>query len=561
MSEYQGQIAVVYARYSSHSQTEQSIEGQLADAHAFAEKNGIIIISEYIDRAMTGKKDNRPEFQRMIKDSAKHQFSLVLVWKLDRFARNIYDSAVYERILNNNKVSLVSVTERFSDDPMGVMVKGVMNALAEFYSADLAEKVRRGQRESRKKGWFPGGPIPFGYVHQDHKLVPDDRAVPIVHEIFDRYNAGEAVRSIVRDLNNRGIRFKEGHQFSFNGVSKMLDNQVYIGNYVHGGEPVEGCAVPIIDKEVFEAAAALRAKHRRAPAAKRTPKRRFLLLGKLFCGECGLLMSGDGGTSRTGKQHYYYTCSGKKRKSTGCNKRSVPKEEIEYAISKIISEFVLDKSRKTIEVMAGYIMEAYLDDYDHSEIDELEAQLIQINRDLEKLVDSLMRMPESAQPRIAKRMEDLENQRKEVEAKLSKKRLEDAYRYTKDDVTKFFTSIILDVEKEINREFIINKFLNAAYLYEDGRVVIYLNQFKGIPNAYETKEPPGKDAHEDAKPIFNGPLPKEIKAIPDFIAPPGSGSALYSYAPLKCDKAEPRTPHLFFLHGMVGIVVWRQSQH
>ena len=83
--------AVIYARYSSDNQREESIGGQLRENKAFAEKNGIEIIGTYIDRALSAKTDNRPEFQKMIKDSSKGLFDIVIVWKLDRFARNRYD--------------------------------------------------------------------------------------------------------------------------------------------------------------------------------------------------------------------------------------------------------------------------------------------------------------------------------------------------------------------------------------------------------------------------------------------------------------------------------------
>ena len=154
--------AVIYARYSSHSQTEQSIEGQLHDGYAYAEKCGYRVVGEYIDRALTGKTDDRPDFQRMIKDAEKRLFQVVIVWKLDRFARNRYDSAMYKRILKKHGVRVVSVMENITDTPEGIILEGMLEALAEYYSANLSENIKRGQQESIKKGWFPGGPPPMG---------------------------------------------------------------------------------------------------------------------------------------------------------------------------------------------------------------------------------------------------------------------------------------------------------------------------------------------------------------------------------------------------------------
>ena len=149
--------AVIYARYSSDNQREESIEGQIRECTAYAEKNGITIVKHYIDRALSAKTDNRPEFQQMIKDSEKRLFDIVLVWKLDRFARNRYDSAHYEYQLERNHVKLVSATEPISEGPAGIMVKSMLTGMAEYYSAELSEKVVRGMTENVLKGGVVAG--------------------------------------------------------------------------------------------------------------------------------------------------------------------------------------------------------------------------------------------------------------------------------------------------------------------------------------------------------------------------------------------------------------------
>ncbi len=106
--------AVIYARYSTDNQREESIEGQIRECTAYAEKNGITIVKHYIDRAISAKTDNRPQFQQMIKDSEQKLFDIMLVWKLDRFARNRYDSARYKTQLKKNGVKLMSATEVIS---------------------------------------------------------------------------------------------------------------------------------------------------------------------------------------------------------------------------------------------------------------------------------------------------------------------------------------------------------------------------------------------------------------------------------------------------------------
>ena len=152
--------AVIYARYSSDNQREESIEGQLRECTAFAEKNDFTVLHHYIDRAVSAKTDNRPEFQNMIRDSAKKLFDVVIVWKLDRFARNRYDSARYKNTLKKNGVRVISATETISNGPDGIILESVLEGFAEYYSAELSEKVVRGMTDNVLKGKFNGGPVP-----------------------------------------------------------------------------------------------------------------------------------------------------------------------------------------------------------------------------------------------------------------------------------------------------------------------------------------------------------------------------------------------------------------
>lgn len=202
--------AVIYARYSSDSQREESIEGQLRECGDYAERIGMTVVGSYIDRALSAKTADRPEFQRMIKDSAKGLFEIVLVWKLDRFSRDRYDSAHYKHILKKNGVKVVSAKEHISDGPEGIILESMLEGYAEFYSAELSEKIHRGQKENALKGKNNGGDIPLGYLldKQTQKLVVDPETAPLVVEIFERYSEGATVRSIIEDFNSRGLTTK-----------------------------------------------------------------------------------------------------------------------------------------------------------------------------------------------------------------------------------------------------------------------------------------------------------------------------------------------------------------
>ena len=214
--------AVIYARYSSDNQREESIEGQIRECTAYAEKNGITIVKHYIDRAISAKTDNRPEFQQIIKDSDKKLFDIVLVWKLDRFARNRYDSARYKTQLKNNGVKLMSATEIISEGPEGIILESVLEGYAEYYSADLAEKVVRGQTENILKGRCNGGRRTFGYtLDSERKFHIDPLTSPFVLESFRKYNEGSTMKEIRDWLNENGIKNPVGGAFTYNSVEPV----------------------------------------------------------------------------------------------------------------------------------------------------------------------------------------------------------------------------------------------------------------------------------------------------------------------------------------------------
>ena len=170
---------VIYARFSSHAQNEQSIEGQLKTCYDFAERNGYKVIAEYIDRALSGTvADNRPEFQRMIADSSKRQFQAILVYQLDRFARNRYDSATHKNKLKKNGVVL-SARENITDDASGVLMEAVLEGMVEYFSVELSQKVKRGMALTAEKCEFTGAGVPLGYKIIDKKYAVDEETAPL----------------------------------------------------------------------------------------------------------------------------------------------------------------------------------------------------------------------------------------------------------------------------------------------------------------------------------------------------------------------------------------------
>ena len=294
--------AVIYARYSSDNQREESIEGQIRECKAYAERNSITILSSYIDRAFSAKTDNRPDFQRMIKDSAKGLFDVIIVWKLDRFARNRYDSAHYKAILKKNGVKVLSAMEAIAEDSTGILLESLLEGYAEFYSAELSEKVIRGRTENALKCKWNGGCLPVGLtVDSEKHYVIDPLTAPAVLEAFKLYAEGKTVTQIVDILNEKGIQSRHGKPLSINSVTNMLHNRKYIGEYKYRNIIHKNGIPAIVPIELFEKVQKRLAKNKKAPARYKAKEENYLLTTKLFCGKCGAFMVGESGTSKTGR--------------------------------------------------------------------------------------------------------------------------------------------------------------------------------------------------------------------------------------------------------------------
>lgn len=313
--------AVIYARYSSDNQREESIEGQLRECTAFAEKSGFTVLQHYIDRAFSAKTDNRPEFQRMIKDSNKKLFDVIIVWKLDRFSRNRYDSARYKAQLKKNGVKVISATESISDGAEGIILESVLEGFAEYYSADLAEKVSRGLTENTIKGIFNGGAMTIGYVIDENRHFQIDPVkAPFVLEAFKMYADGYTKKEVRDYLNNNGFRNSGGNPMTYCSVGAMLKNRRYIGEYRFQNQVNYDAIPPIVPKDIFERVQKRMEKNKKMSAHFKAGEE-YILSSKLVCGHCESYMCGESGTSATGRTYHYYKCMAVKQKTKKCNKK------------------------------------------------------------------------------------------------------------------------------------------------------------------------------------------------------------------------------------------------
>ena len=405
--------AVIYARYSSDKQREESITAQLRICRDFAQRNKIEIVSEYCDRAISGKHaDNRPEFQRMIKDSEKKQFDAVVVYRLDRFARNRYDSAIYKNKLKKNGVRVMSAMENISSEPEGVILESVLEGMAEYYSLELAQKVTRGMKETARQCKATGGNIATGYIvnPQTHHFEIDPKLAPTVREIFARYASGEKVADILKALSKKGIKNKEGKPFTFNCVCTMLRNRKYIGEYRYADIVIENGVPAIVDKEVFDKVQEILKKNKKAHARGRA-KVNYMLSGKVECGKCHGAMIGESGKNRTGKVYNYYKCSNRKNGKT-CDMAVVSKDALEQRVIEETKKHVLQDD--TIRHIAKRTIEVQTKENESNEtLKVLETEYKEVERSLSNIIKAV----ESGMPydTVRDRLEELKDQKARLE--------------------------------------------------------------------------------------------------------------------------------------------------
>ena len=479
--------AVIYARYSSDNQREESIEGQIRECTAYAEKNGVTVIKHYIDRALSAKTDNRPDFQQMIKDSEKRLFDIVLVWKLDRFARNRFDSAHYEYLLERNHVKLVSATEPISEGPAGIMVKSMLTGMAEYYSAELSEKVVRGMTENVLKGKYNGGTVPIGFKVDEEKFFQiDPLKAPFVVEAFQKYDDGASMKEIMNWLNDSGVTTNRNQKFTYNSVWKLLSNRRYIGEN-HFKDIVMPDSIPaIVDKELFDCVQAKIEKNRRAPAHHKAEDD-YLLTTKLFCGMCGAMMFGECGTGRNKVVHHYYKCATAKRFKT-CKKKTVRKEWLEDLVVAETMKLIQDDA--VIDAIVAEVME--LQDQENTTLPLLEKQMREVENGIENMLNAIQAgvLTNSTKSRLEK----LEAQQKELEIRIAEEKIARP-RLSENQVRFWLTRFRkLDPNVKSHRETLINTFVNAVYLYDE-KILITFN-YKDGTKTITFDEIAAKDAPE-----------------------------------------------------------------
>lgn len=476
--------AVIYARYSSHSQRDASIEQQVAACRRFAERQDIQIIDIYEDRATTGTNDRRPGFQKMVKDAERHNWEYVIVYTLDRFARDRYASAVYKRKLKDHGIKVLSAMEQISDDPTGILMESLLEGLAEYYSSELSRKIRRGMDDNAAK-CLCNGQIPFGYRRgEDGRFAIDEQEAPIVQEIYRRIRDGAKLSELIHDINARGILNKRGNKWTHSTFNALLSNERYTGIYIYKDIRVPGGMPRIIEPALFDAVQLTM--HTKKNPRKNTalapgacaalPQRRrqddgiYYLTGKLFCGHCHEPMIGISGRSKNGPLYYYYTCKGK-RTAHKCQKKNVGRDFIEKFIAAALKETMLND--RAVRILADTAVEYQKKKAVNAELDALVQRAAEVKKSIGNIVAAIEAGIFSAATQS--RLAELEAEQRTLLMQISYLQEETEEQLTREEI---IATLELfkdgDICDEAFREALIDTFLVAAYVY-DGEVKIVFN--------------------------------------------------------------------------------------
>lgn len=396
--------AAIYARYSSAGQREESIEDQVRVCRAAIEAAGDAVGHVYEDRATTGTTtDRRAGFMRMVADAQRGLFSAVYVYKLDRFARNRYDAAVYRRRLKQAGVRLVSATERTGDGPDGILLESMLEGLAEYYSANLSENVRRGLAGNAMKCRHNGIRV-FGYDHgPDGRYVVNEGEAAAVRRVFAMYQQGASFAEIIEAL--PAVRSKGGGPLTVQAVGKMLRNDKYCGVYRYGDTVVEGGMPAIIPRDEFDAVQrrlALRTRRRRSTVD-------YLLSGKLFDSE-GHRYQSSSGHGKSGRKYTYYRCP-----ATG---HQVRRDALEAEVARMVAD-ALAADDGAVEGIVADVMaeqEAALAD-DLAAVRAMEKRLGQNAREQSRMVDLAAKT--GAVDAVAEKLNALSDERAALEAEIA----------------------------------------------------------------------------------------------------------------------------------------------
>ena len=498
--------AVAYARFSSDLQREESIDAQLRAIRKYCEEHDFVLLATYADKGISGTSDNRPEFQKMITTATKGDVDAVIVHKLDRFARNRYDSAFYKNILKKNNVKLISVLENLQDSPESVILESVIEGMNEYYSLNLSREVRKGLQENALECKVTGGPPALGYsVDRDTKKhVINEYEAEAVRMIFRMYLEGHSYTDIIDALNHKGYRTRRGLPFAKNSLYEILRNERYTGVYVyvkdatkntkgkyvrHGEyDPEAIIRIPggipqIVSQEDFENVQ-VKMRERQHKAAKFSAKQEYLLSGKIYCGECGSPFAGNSRKPRPDHPLYVsYKCTRRNQRETKCKNPEINRDKLERLVLERLSAVLFNPEviPKLVKEYNEYIAEK--NGSASGRMTALQNELRDVDR---KITNTVNLMVETGSSAFKNKLSELEETKEKLLFELSD--AEEALKkesFSEEQIRRLFHVAEQQLKNGTlaNRRLVIDQYINKILIYPD-KIEVFMN----IMTDYTVKE-------------------------------------------------------------------------
>ena len=476
--------AFAYARYSSDNQRQESIDAQIRAIKEYCFKKQIVLKHIFTDEAVSATTDQRDGFLQMIEQAKESQVDYVIVHKLDRFARNRYDSAFYRHELEKTGVKVLSVLEQLDGSPESIILESVLEGMAEYYSKNLAREVRKGQNENALHAVHNGGTPPLGY-----DLTPDRKHYQIneveaqaVRRIFSEYVSGYGYGLICDHLNKEGYKTKAGRPFGKNSIGEILRNEKYVGRYVwnkrvskkkgnHAYKPddqiirIDGAVPAIIDEETWNKTQSILSSRKQRPRLERS--HRYLLTGKLICGQCGRAYAGGGFVGGRGQKKYHqYCCTGRKA-HTGCMGKGIQSQALEdCVIEEIKSVLSEDMIRQISGKVCDEIKSSCVGNQELKKSLKIKLESFQqrIGKTWELYYSNLLPMEQ-----VSKQIELLEKEKAECQAQFDSIPQSSEQKESINDIVSYLQHCRRKLENasdDVKQE-IINAFVKQIIIYDD----------------------------------------------------------------------------------------------
>ncbi len=524
----------LYARVSSDKQdVDLSVAAQLRALKDYAEKNGCLVVREYVDEAESGRDANRPQFRRMLDAAARPEapFKEILVWKFSRFTRKREHAVAYKSMLRKKGIRVVSITEQAEDSSTGRLLEAIIEGVDEFYSENLAQEVTRGMREAASRGFWVTSRVPYGYrklMVQDGakkrpRLDPDEDSAPVVKRIFDMAEARKGMLDIAKTLNDEGFASPAGRRWSKTVIHNMLRNEVYTGTLLWGvsgkgkAEPVrvENAFPGIISKAQFRRVSKLM----RSRAPKKTHPRRvgstYMLSGLVKCKSCNRAFSGQ--EAKSGRFSYYVCQSIMKHGAGACDSPRINARRFEeMIIGNIRSNILTDGNIRALVKVVDERMDGVASEQ-RQRLETIEDELEDVKRKLGRIWHYIESTDSVEMADASDRIREHRDRQARLEAAASEARaLLSERRETLDDVETIaayaqdMSEFLRESELTERRSF-IETFVKEIVIMPGKAVVRYT-----VPMPDDSRIPGG--SAEDM--VLNGSVLSTVKSGPPTVVHP-----------------------------------------